>query len=100
MEELGIPELTDQQIEQLCLIAEETARKHVLSKVSSKKIETLNVCAETEGTRPVRLAVDVEIVLSPTMKDFNVQKLVDEAVKQAFASAKKYLRELACHSKK
>jgi len=100
VEELGIPELTDQQIEQLCLIAEETARKHVLSKVSSKKIETLNVCAETEGTRPVRLAVDVEIVLSPTMKDFNVQKLVDEAVKQAFASAKKYLRELACHSKK
>ena len=99
MEELGIPELTSKQIEELCSVAEEAARKHVLSKISSKKIETLNICAEAEGTRPVCLNVDVEIVLSRTMRDYDVKKLVDDTVRQAFTSAEKYLRKLKCHSK-
>jgi hypothetical protein len=100
MEALGIPELTNEQIEELCLVAEKAARKHVLSKVPSKKIETLNVSAEAEGTKPVALRVDVAVVLSPSMKDFDVKKLVDEAVREAFFHAEKHLRELACHSQK
>jgi hypothetical protein len=100
MEALGIPELTSEQIEELCLIAEKAAREHVLSKVPSKKIETLDISAEAEGTKPVALKVDVAVTLSPTMRDFDVQKLVDEAVRQAFISAEKHLREIACHSQK
>jgi hypothetical protein len=34
------------------------------------------------------------------MKDFDVKKLVDEAVREAFFHAEKHLRELACHSQK
>jgi hypothetical protein len=94
VEELGIPELTSEQIEELCSIAEDTARKNVLSKVSQKRIETLNVSAEAEGTKPISLAVDLDIVLSSTMKDFDVRKLVDEALKAAFTAAEKYLRNL------
>lgn len=100
MEELGLPELTTEQIEELCSIAEEAAREYALSKVPSKRIETLNISVEAEGTKPMTLTVEIDIALSPLMKDFNVQKLVDEAVKEAFTSAKKYLRELECHSKK
>jgi len=94
VEEVGLPELTSEQIEELCSIAEETARKSVLSKVSQKRLETLNVTAEAEGTKPVSLAIDLDIVLSPTLKDFDVKRLVDEALKAAFAAAEKYLREL------
>lgn len=103
MEELGIQELTSEQMEELCSIAEKAAREYVTSKVSPKRIEALNVTVEAEGTKPVTLTVEVDVSLSPLMKDFNVQKLVDEAVKEAFASAEKYLkdlRELMCHSKK
>ena len=100
MEELGLPELTTEQIEDLCSIAEEVAREHILSKVSPKRIETLNISVEAEGTKPVTLTVEIDIALSPLMKDFDVQKLVDEAVAEAFTFAKKYLREHACHSKK
>ncbi len=100
VEELGIPELTSEQIEELCSIAEKTAREYVLSKVQPKRIEALNISVETEGTKPVTLTVDVNVSLSPLMKNFDVQKLVDEAVKEAFASAEKYLRELKCHSQK
>lgn len=98
MEELGISELTSEQVEELCAIAEENAREYVLSKISPRDIDTLNVCAEVEGTKPVKLAIDVDIALSSSMKDCDVQKLADEAVKYAFNSAEKYLRELACSS--
>jgi len=98
--EIGIPELKSEQIEELCSIVEKTARQYVTSKVSPKRIEALNISVETEGTKPVRLTVDVDVSLSPLMKDFNVQKLVDEAIEEAFTSAEKYLRELKCHSKK
>ncbi len=100
MKQLGLPELTDQQVEEVSLIAEEAARKYVLSKVPAKKIETLNISSETEGTGPVTLTIDVDIVLSPSMRDFNVKKLADETVDEAFGSAEKYLRELTCHSPK
>lgn len=100
MEDLAIPKLTSEQIEALCTVAEEAARKYVLSKVSSKKIETLNVCAQAEGTKPATLTIDVDILLSPLMKDFDVQRLVDQAMEEAFESAKKYLKGLTCHSQK
>jgi hypothetical protein len=100
MENLGLPELTGEQIEDLCLVAEEAARKHILGTVPSKKIETLNISAEAEGTGPLMLKVDVGITLSPSMKSLNVQELVDDAVREAFLSAEKHLRELACRSEK
>lgn len=100
MEELGLPDLTSEQIEQLCSTAEEAARKHVLRRVPSRRVETLNISAEVDDEKPLRLAVDVDIRLSPRAESFNVQKLADEAVKEAFASAEKYLRELACHTRR
>ncbi|HVP26328.1 MAG TPA: DUF3194 domain-containing protein [Candidatus Bathyarchaeia archaeon] len=100
MEELDIPELTSKQVEELCSIAEEAARKSILAKVPSKKIEILNICAETEGIKPAKLTVDVEVILSPSAKEVNVQELVDKAVDEAFGTAEKYLKELKCLSPK
>jgi hypothetical protein len=100
LEELGLPDLTSEQIEEICTLAEETARQYVLFKVASKRIEKLDISVEIEGANPVTLIVDVDIALSPLMKDFNAHKLVDEAVKEAFKSAEAYLRKLKCHSKK
>jgi len=97
LQELGLPELTAEQVEQLCIIAEAAARKNVLSKIPSKKIETLDISAEAEGSKPLRLTVDVNIVLSPEVQGLSVKEISEEAVKQAFVSAEKYLRELACH---
>jgi hypothetical protein len=74
LQELGLPELTTEQVAQLCTLA--------------------------EGTKPLRMAIDVEVALSPEIRDFDSKELSDEAVKQAFASAEKYLRKLACHSQK
>ena len=101
MENIGLPELTPEHIEKLCSIAEEAARAYILSKVPPKKVETLNVSAdvELENGKPLTLTVEVELTLSPLMQNF-AQKLADEAVKEAFISAEKYLRELKCRLQK
>jgi len=100
LEEIGIPKLTPKQLEKLCEIGEKAARQYVLSKVSSSKISALNISIDTEGTKPVTVNMDVEISLSPLMKEYNVEKLAKEATEKAFASIKDYLSELACKSTK
>ena len=47
--ELGIPELTTEQIETLCSTAENAARKYVLSKVSSKMVDRLILAWKLKG---------------------------------------------------
>jgi benzoyl-CoA reductase/2-hydroxyglutaryl-CoA dehydratase subunit BcrC/BadD/HgdB len=99
VEEIGLQELTEKQIEELCTLVEETARQYILSKAASKKIETLNISVETEGARPVTVTVDIDIVLSPSMKNFDTQRLAKEAIKEALDKAKKHLEGRRCHSK-
>jgi len=94
VEELGIPELTTEQIETLCSTAENAAREHVLSKVSSKMVEKLNISVEANGTKPVNLAVEIDLTLSQQMKDFDAKALVNEAVKEALKAGENYLRKL------
>jgi phosphoribosyl-dephospho-CoA transferase len=98
--ETGIPELTLEQVEELCERAQQAARTYVLSKVSTGRIATLDVSVDAEGTKPVTVNVEVTVVLSPLMKDFDVEALTKEATKRAFAIIEEYLRELRCKSKK
>jgi len=98
--ENGIPELALEQVAELCELAEQAAREYVLSKVSTSRIVTLDIAVDAEGTKPVTVNVDVTVVLSPLMKDFDVESLTKEATKQAFAQIEEYLRELKCKSKK
>ena len=100
MEEIGIPELTSEEIEELCSIAEKAAREYVLSRVPPKRIDVLNVSVEAEGAKPVTLTIEVDVALSPLMKNFDAQKLANEAVKKAYASAEEYVRELKRRSQK
>jgi len=42
LEEIGIPELTLKQVEELCGVAERAAREYILSKLPSRRISVLN----------------------------------------------------------
>lgn len=85
-------------METLCTTAEKAARDYVLSKVPSREVSVLNITVDTEGLRPVTVNVEVEITLSPLMKNFDVKKLANEAMKQAFKAVEAYLRGLTCTS--
>ena len=94
VEELGLPDLTTEQIETLCSNAEEAARKHILSKVPLKMVDKLDITVETEGAKPVNVTVEVDLSLSPKMKNFNAEALAKDAVKTALEASETYLRKL------
>ncbi len=91
---LGIPELTDPQIQEICEVAENAARRFVLSKVSQKEVARLDISVEAEGSKPVSLIVEIDLALTSEVKSVNEKELVNEAVKAAFAAAENYLRKL------
>jgi len=94
VEELGLPDLTTEQIETLCSTAEGAARKHILSNVPLKMVDKLNVSVEVEGAKPLNVTVEVDLVLSPKMKNFNAEALVNDAVKTALDASEIYLRKI------
>jgi hypothetical protein len=91
--ELGIPELTTEQIETLCSTAENAARKYVLSKVSSKMVDRLDISVEAVGSKPVNVTVEIDLALSPQAEGIDAQTLVKEAVNEAHIASEKYLRK-------
>jgi hypothetical protein len=92
--ELGIPELSTEQIETLCSKAEDAARKHILSKVSSKMVDRLDISVEAEGSKPVNVTVEINLTLTPEAKGVDAQALVKEAANEAHKASEKYLRKL------
>ena len=94
MVELGIPELTTEQIETLCSLAEKAARKYVLSKVSSKMVDKLDISVEAAGSKPVDVTVEINLDLAPNAKGIDAQTLVKEAINEAHKAAENYLRKI------
>jgi len=54
----------------------------------------LDIYVEAEGSKPVDLSVEVDLVLSETAKGIKHKPLVDEAVSEAFKAIETYLRKL------
>ena len=94
MVELGIPELSTEQIETLCSTAENAARKYVLSKVSSKMVDRLDISVEAEGSKPVNVTVEIDLALAPAAGDVDAQVLVKEAINEAHKASENYLRKI------
>lgn len=95
---IGIPELTEDQIEELCAKAEEIARSYICKMLSPKKIDRLDICTTTEGTKPTMLSIEIELILKPPTEKIDTQNIIREATKASFTAAEKYLRKIACQS--
>ena len=89
-----MPELSTEQIENLCTGAEAAAKKCILAKVSSKLVERLDISVEAEGSKPLKVAVEIDLVLSPEAKDVDAQGLVKEATRAAHSAVENFLRKV------
>lgn len=95
MVDLGLPELSTEQIEELCATAEQAAHNYVHSKVSPKMVEALNISVEAEGQKPLNLSVEVDLFLTKeAAKTVDVKALVKEAIDEAYRAIEEYLRKL------
>jgi len=52
---------TTEEVEQICVAAEEAARKEILKEISLKRVSDLDVTVEAVGDKPLTLNVDVGI---------------------------------------
>jgi hypothetical protein len=100
LKEKEIPALSLEETEELCKIAESSARKFVLSGLPPREISDFDVTVDIEGTRPIKVNVEVEIELSQQLEGVDVQMLANEAVKHAFLAIEEHLRKIACKSRK
>ncbi|MEM2111749.1 MAG: DUF3194 domain-containing protein [Candidatus Bathyarchaeia archaeon] len=96
---LQLSSLSYDQIEKICEIAEEAARKYVISKVPSRRISDLTISIDLEETETLNISVDVEVKLSALFKDVNVKEIARDSVKAAFEAVEKYLSEFKCKFK-
>lgn len=94
MVELGFPELTTGQIELLCQTAESAARKYVLSKVPQKEIDRLDISVEADGTKPVNVTVEINLILASQTKGVDAEALVKKAVDEAHKATENFLRKI------
>jgi hypothetical protein len=92
--ELGFPELTTEQIENLCSTAENAARKYVLSKVSNKDIDRLDISVEADGSKPLNVTVEIDLILGSQTKNVDADVLVKEAVNEAHKATENFLRKI------
>jgi len=93
MGELGFPELSTEQIELLCQTTEDAARKYILSKVSAKDVDRLDISVEIEGTKPVNVTVEINLLLSKNLQGKDAEALVKEAIAEAHRATEQFLRK-------
>jgi len=99
LKEVRRKSLSYEELERLCEIAEEAARRYVTSKIPEHGISDLSISINSIDSEALNLEVDVEITLSPLYRKVDVKKLAEEAVYAAFKAAEDYLREVSCRSK-
>lgn len=83
---------TTEEIEEICIAAEEAARKELLRTVPLKNVSDLDVTIEALGDKPLTLNVDVAIEL--LLGQENLQGTVDKATDAAFLAAETKAQEL------
>ena len=82
----------DDEIEAICAAAEEAARRYILSKISLKRLEDLNLAVEAVGDKP--LSLNIEISVEAELEDPSLEMTIEKATDAAFAAADAKVREL------
>lgn len=82
----------DDEIEAICSAAEEAAMRYILSKISLKRLEDLNLAVEAIGDKP--LSLNIEISVEAELEDPSLEMTIEKATETAIAAADAKVREL------
>jgi hypothetical protein len=86
--------LTYEELERICDLAEEAARRYIASKVPKEGISDLTITVSIESSESLNVDVDVEVRLSPLYGNLNVKELARGSVKAAFEAIEEYLKQV------
>ena len=91
--ELGLPDLDEDRIEDLCEIADNAIKKYIFSKIKKSKATVLESTIEISTENKI-CQIDIELDLEiPTLDSKEVKEIADKAVEIAFESIEKELKK-------
>lgn len=100
-EETAISKLSLDELQSVCESAELKIRRFIFSKVASNLVDDLNILVDADASAPASINIEVDLRLSPLVKEVNAAKLVEDAIDHGFLLVEEKTREiLACRSKK
>lgn len=98
LSERSISDLSYEELEKLCDLAEEAARRYIASRVPKEYISDLSISVDLEGSETINIDVDVEVRLSPLCRNIDARELAEGSVRAAFDAIEEYLRRVHVHA--
>ena len=98
MEGSDVPRITADIMEEICEVAEKSARRFLLSKIPSNRLRDIDFSINVEGDIPLNVEMELKVTLTRTharevLSQLNLEELIDEALKRAFTAVESYLRD-------
>ncbi|NJE10034.1 DUF3194 domain-containing protein [Thermococcus sp. MAR1] len=91
---IGLPELSEEQLIEIGELAQETIIKHVFDVLNRSDVKDIEVTMRIKREETLDLEVEVYLEV-PVFVKVDVEGLIDEAVEKAYAAVERKLREIA-----
>ena len=91
--EIGLPDINEDLIENLCEIADNAINKFIFSKFSKSKVTILETTIEINSENKI-CQLDIELNLEiPTIDTKQTKEIADKAIEMAFEAIEKELKK-------
>ncbi|ACS33996.1 Conserved hypothetical protein [Thermococcus gammatolerans EJ3] len=95
---IGLPELSEEQLIEIGELAQGIIIKHVFSELNRSDVKDIEVT--TRINRDETLNLEIEVYLEvPVFVKVDVERLIDEALEKAYEAVERKLREIANEGK-
>ncbi len=91
---IGLPELSEEQLIEIGELAQETIIKHVFDVLNRSDVKDIEVTMRINRNETLDLEVEVYLEV-PVFVKVDVEGLIDEALEKAYGVVERRLREIA-----
>ncbi|WP_297092192.1 DUF3194 domain-containing protein [Thermococcus sp.] len=95
---IGLPELSEEQLIEIGELAQETIIKHVFDVLNRSDVKDIEVTMRINRNETLDLEVEVYLEV-PVFVKVDVEGLIDEALEKAYEVVERRLREIANEGK-
>ncbi|MCS7364221.1 MAG: DUF3194 domain-containing protein [archaeon GB-1867-035] len=89
---IGIKGISEDQIVELCELAENTICNYLFSNIPKRQILDLDITVEADLNESLIVTIDIDVTLSPFFQG-NLEEVEDGAIDEAFRVIEQRLRE-------
>lgn len=94
LEFISIRGISEDNVVELCELAESVVRSHIFSRIPRRQILDLDVTIEADLNEALTITIDIDVTLSPFFQG-NLEEIEEEAIEKAFKIIERRLREFS-----